>query len=283
MSKMQIVSEYSRNDGKIAFVERFTERAERNINYELNSHHEEWEVYWFLEGDLYFAFEGEKYDVEPGGMIIVGKRLLHRPIIKTPCRYRRRIIRFTEDVFIALEAGGIQLKKVLEAKGILVFGKEEFESSGLSQFYNEIESFLSRGTEYDDFCASVSLIRLLIVAAERYKPPVENNKAEKLVRDIILYIDRNLDKDLEYKTLAAEFFVSEKNLYRVFKKETGFSLSKYVKERRIIKAKQILSDGGSSYEAALGAGFKDYSVFFRSFKNITGYAPSEFSKNKICR
>ena len=98
---------------------------------------------------------------------------------------------------------------------------------------------------------------------------------------IVEYIDKHLSSNLDYKTLAAHFCTSEKSIYKLFKEGTGFSLAKYITERRIIKAKHILNQGGSAYEAFVATGYKDYSVFYRNFLKETGITPTLFIvKNK---
>ena len=92
------------------------------------------------------------------------------------------------------------------------------------------------------------------------------------------YIDENLAADLSYQTLAVQANLSVKSLYQFFKQETGFPLGQYIKERRIIKAKTLLNAGASAAEAAAGAGFKDYSVFYRNFQKKTGLTPAEYLK-----
>ena len=98
--------------------------------------------------------------------------------------------------------------------------------------------------------------------------------------DIIKYINENLASDLSYKTLAEKFFISEKNLYNFFKRETGFPLSKYITKLRIIRAKEILSPGGSAFDAATAAGYDDYSVFYRNFVKETGITPAKYAQKR---
>ena len=50
------------------------------------------------------------------------------------------------------------------------------------------------------------------------------------------YIDNHIAEELDYQTIAGKFYLSEKSLYQLFKKETGLSPARYINERRIIKA-----------------------------------------------
>ena len=87
----------------------------------------------------------------------------------------------------------------------------------------------------------------------------------------------HLKEELSYQTLSEYANLSVKSLYQFFKQETGFPLGQYIKERRIIKAKTLLNAGASAAEAAAEAGFKDYSVFYRSFLRETGMTPKQYA------
>ena len=96
------------------------------------------------------------------------------------------------------------------------------------------------------------------------------------VTKITEYIAKNLTVELSYRRIAEAFHLSEKYLYKLFKKEVGVTLSQYVLERRIVKAQTVLNAGGTAGEASLSAGFGDYSVFYRCFVRETGLTPSEY-------
>ncbi len=275
---MDFKHEYASADDRIRSGDRLTECAlPRNI-HETHSHHEQFEIYWFLEGDLWFSLEGNRIEVSPGDMIFIGNRLLHRPIIKTTCRYRRKRLLFGDDLWMTSDGGGVLLKQRLVASKYWQFHAQEICEAGLGILFDEVETGLSKQTPFDDFAARVSLLRLLVTAASRYSNKDVAMPTGK-VGEMIRYIEQNMATDLNYRSMAKTFYLSEQNLYRVFKRETGFTLGKYIKEQRIIRAKQVLTQGGSAYEAATAAGFKEYSVFYRNFVRKTGMTPSQFAKS----
>jgi len=75
----------------------------------------------------------------------------------------------------------------------------------------------------------------------------------------------------------SEFF-SEKSLYKFFKKNTGFALASFIKERRILKAQDLLISGKSAKDTAIEAGFCDYTSFYRAFLKKTGISPIKYIK-----
>lgn len=275
---------FSSSNQKISMTDRFNIASNSTLRPQLPSHHDKFEITWFLDGDIMFAFEGELIDLSPGDMVFLPPRSIHRTIMKSVCRYHRKHIKFTEDIFVMLEPNGLILRNLLTKHKIIKFNRHTVEELQLDKLFLEIENCLKKNTPYDDFRAAISLLYLMTKAETSFslsdctKSGVSTTNSQK-AHEIIQYIDRNISSELNYQTIAQQFFMSEKNLYRFFKKETGFTLAKYIKERRIVRAKSILLEGGSASDAAIASGFQDYSVFYRTFLRETGVTPSNF-KNR---
>lgn len=129
----------------------------------------------------------------------------------------------------------------------------------------------------------VPLISLLITAEKFSRRNSENLLVSKNGKsdEIVRFIEKNLFENLSYKTIAEKFYMSEKNLYKFFKKETCFTLGDYITERRIIKAQSVLSSGGSAGDAAILSEFSDYSVFYGNFLKKVGVSPTKYIENSV--
>ena len=261
----------------LTYIEALTEEAKPNEDYEEHAHHDELEIYNFVEGDLYFSFEGDRIKVNDGDIIIISSGSLHRTIIKTPCRYFRKRLLVKNEFFALMPGGALELQNRLAQKGIIVLNRDRLESSPLDDIFIDIEKSIKKRTPYDDFCTLISLSSFLI-GAERMgdKREIKRTLLGHRVEDIVRYIDSNITSPLDYNSIAKRFHISAKNLYKIFKNETGFTLSNYIRIRRVIKAKALLNSGASPIEAAEGAGFSDYSVFYRCFTRELGISPSKY-------
>lgn len=66
-------------------------------------------------------------------------------------------------------------------------------------------------------------------------------------------------------------------LSRLFKKETGESITEHLTQFRIEKAKELLKDESLRLrDIAMAVGFNDVSYFSNTFKKIAGMSPTEF-------
>jgi AraC-like DNA-binding protein len=99
--------------------------------------------------------------------------------------------------------------------------------------------------------------------------------------EIIKYIADNISSDLTLDHLSSVFYISKYHLVRLFKRYTGFTVHKYILEKRLVLAKSLLRDGKSVSETSLSCGFKDYSNFVRTFKRSFGVSPKRYSKQMM--
>lgn len=280
MNEPDLSLELSGLNETIIYISALTINALPNYEFEAHTHCDEFEIYHFIEGDLFFAFEGKRIALEAGTLIIISDSTLHRPVIQNPCRYHRKRILIKKDIFNRLTTDDFQLYNRLRERKILLLPPQMVKALGIDRLLTDIEQALSQRTDYEDFCALITLFSLLIKAEKNSEhfDYVGLHTHSKKVDELIQYIDTHLSEDLSYHILSEHLYISEKSLYKLFKNETGFTLSNYINERRIIRAQTILNAGGSANDAATAAGFKDYSVFYRSFLRKTGITPIDYIK-----
>ena len=108
-----------------------------------------------------------------------------------------------------------------------------------------------------------------------------NQNRENAIECVKEFISKNLDKDLSRGNLAKEVYLSEDYLSRTFKTETGKSLTVYIAEQRMEKAKEYLENSNLTVsQIALEVGYHNFSYFSKTFRDITGFTPNEYRNNK---
>ena len=96
-----------------------------------------------------------------------------------------------------------------------------------------------------------------------------------MVSDALAFLNLHLSDPFSLSDVAAFCFVSEHQLGKLFRESMGTSVMQYVSRKRTITAQQYIKSGTSAQEAARLCGFRDYSVFFRTYKKILGHTPAE--------
>ena len=109
-----------------------------------------------------------------------------------------------------------------------------------------------------------------------YSVSSKEDYANKFV-EICDYIDNHCSEDLKLDEVADMSGFSKFYFERLFKQFTGTSFYKYVNQKRIAKASELLIEPGNSVtDVALNCGFMSISSFIRMFKLQKGCTPTEF-------
>lgn len=96
----------------------------------------------------------------------------------------------------------------------------------------------------------------------------------KRLRNVLEYIDTHLDQEIGLADLAAVAKMSQHHLSSVFKQSTGLPPYRYVLQKRIQRAKQLLKrDSLSITDVALVSGFADQSHLTKHFCKFVGVTP----------
>ena len=94
------------------------------------------------------------------------------------------------------------------------------------------------------------------------------------------YIDEHLGEKISRSEIADYVFLNENYLSRLFHKEVGCSISKYILEKRLALSKKLLIQTKLSVsEIGEKVGYDTTTYFVRIFKQETGKTPNEFRKD----
>ena len=98
------------------------------------------------------------------------------------------------------------------------------------------------------------------------------------------YIELSLDRKIRTADLAALVGYTEYYLTEKFKKETGQSLSSYIRFAKIERAKLLLESTELSVrELSERLAFNTVNYFIQSFRDTTGYTPAQYRKKFMSR
>lgn len=98
---------------------------------------------------------------------------------------------------------------------------------------------------------------------------------------VILYMEEHLTEELSLDDLAEKVELSKYQLIRRFQEEEGTTPWKYVIQKRLEKARQLLESGIPPGQVAAEAGFYDQSHFCKSFRDEIGQTPKEYQEQNF--
>lgn len=130
-----------------------------------------------------------------------------------------------------------------------------------------------------------SISQAIAVALARIDPGIFAREAARItlpkwrLRLLFEFIEANLGEELGLDALANVARLSPFHFCRVFKQSTGMTPHRYVIERRIARAREMLATGGLPIEAvATACGFASQKHFTTSFTRMVGVSPGRFRR-----
>lgn len=93
-------------------------------------------------------------------------------------------------------------------------------------------------------------------------------------------IDYNYCTNISVEQIAEYLSINPAYFSRKFTQKTGVSPKRYIKKKRIERAKELLcSTNAGIFEIANSVGYEDQFYFYKIFKKYTDLSPSEYRKN----
>lgn len=159
-----------------------------------------------------------------------------------------------------------------KVKSLLLEIKNEYLSSSTS---------FSKVSIYSKTLEIITLIGRSRAAAgmETPSPDAPRNQEEYIEKfiEICNYISAHCSDELNLEAVASMSGFSKFYFSRLFKQFTNVSFYKYVNQKRIEKAAEMLTEPNISItNVALSCGFESLSSFIRMFKIVKGCTPTEF-------
>lgn len=247
-------------------------------------HHDFYEVYFFLSGNVRYIIESRSYLLTPGDILLISPMELHQPMFQPEQRSYARIVlwinrRFLEnmvspdqDITACFNTSAPDHSNLLQPDSSL----RQLLDFQLRQLIAESDA----ADHYSSLAGLTYLTQILInlnrLSARSHSHSESILPADSVVYRVLNYINTHYSENLTLNDLANQFFISKYHLSREFGRVVGTSVHRYLIQKRLVMAKQMMRQGMSSTEVYQHCGFGDYSNFYRAFKAEYHITPKEF-------
>ena len=105
----------------------------------------------------------------------------------------------------------------------------------------------------------------------------EDREESSVIADMKRFVKEHIEEKIGRNEIAEAMNFSPDYVSRIFKKETGITLTEYISRCRIERAKELIDEGQESIGMiAERLGYSSFSYFSEMFKRQTGYLPSSY-------
>lgn len=150
-------------------------------------------------------------------------------------------------------------------------------NENVSYLFDAICNAVKTNSEKSGFYAYSAFLMLLceLDRSRNEENSVGYTENSRLTRELADYISENLSDDLDINSLSKKFLVSQSTVVHLFKKEFGISIHKYITQKRLVRAKQLIREGKQPSKIYTDVGFRDYSSFYKAYVKLFNSSPSK--------
>lgn len=242
----------------------YKQKITNNPNYTETSFHQHstYEILLFESGNAELVLEDRKTLLSPCSLLFVPPCVKHRVNLLSDLPYKRTVIGFD-----TLPDG-------------IVFGDEPviFDVSDNKHILSVFERFF----EYNNFLSPdqknivfKSMLCELLVLLQSITVSKTAEVYGQFMSKAIEYIDENLTTVGGISQLCDALHISRAGLYREFEASLGISPVRYIKQKRLLIARDLLLLGEDATKVCERSGFRDYSAFYRAYCKYFGNSPTK--------
>ncbi len=241
-------------------------------------YHEFCKLLLLISGSGGYFVDGQRYLLQPGDILLLDSRSIHRPELEAGV-YERIIIYIDPEYLQKMSTEDCDLLRLFSGEKGHVLRLKESKRKPLFQMAAALERDLAGEDFGREILSSTGLLRLLVELGrsmrqtESFGPSPMMPQNER-IREILRYIDDNLTEDLDIGEIAQAFFISKYHMMRLFRQETGTTIHLYVTQKRLMLARSCIAAGMRATEACYRSGFRSYSSFTRACAKHFGSTPT---------
>ena len=233
--------------------------------------HEHDEIIFYIGGGAKFISQSVQAALVPNAVVFVPRGTFHQLIYDNEDNYERCIFQFR---------GNGALDRLVKSVVGVARVDTSFDPCTMHIFNSLIKAVDEELSEYERSALLYSSFVKLIMDRKLFGWREEKNSTvlSSVTQRALEFIEENFSKSITLADVARDQHVSLSQLSHSFKSDLSISVYKYLNERRLSCAHELIKDGVSLGRAAALSGFCDYSSFFRIYKKKYGICPQERRK-----
>ncbi|MDF2834989.1 MAG: hypothetical protein K0Q63_629 [Paenibacillus sp.] len=254
--------------------------------------HEGYEVYICLGGSGSYIVEDKLFPLHAGTLTVIGPNVVHHPFSKEDSEFSRYILTIGEPYLASIAALCAGSEETAPPLASLAGGGHYFLSASQLERARSAAAAIAGRLDLAESQRGLSILHrvteLLLLIGELRDDPLSQQSAsgshEGLIREVVAYMTASYREHISIDGLLERFPLSRSQLLHLFKATTGYTVTQFLTEYRLNKAKWLLVDTDLPMtEIAARSGFGDLSHFYHLFRRESGMTPRQYRQRALER
>ena len=191
------------------------------------------------------------------------------------------MMRVLMDIFASLTGGANlpvgQVKTVLMEMVCMASTSLQELGESLDDLFDAVSSVIDTIVSTDSASELKNyLFRVFSTITDHFAEKITRRNA-RTITSIKQIIECNYYLDLSVASISQQVFLTPNYISRIFKQETGETITEYILRLRMDQAKVIIATSDFNIrETAMAVGYDDANYFSKVFKKYTGLSPREY-------
>lgn len=269
-------------EGRAYLIRLNADRPDESVSLH---YHDHYEAMLALSGNMVCTVAGRQYPLQAGSLLLIEPNRLHQLHSRTGGHCERIGLRFGIELPLRLSAQGTDLAACLLPAPSAPARAWPLEGEPFRQMQTLLRALLAENAcgAFGRQLAEQTLLTQFFLcvnrAAQQGRPQApQAGSSARLVQQVVDYIEQNHDRPLTLEQLSRRFYVDRFRLSREFSRLVGCPPHRYLLQKRLQHAEQLLRTGVPPQQAAAQCGFSDYANFYRRFRTAYGAAPRSWQQ-----
>lgn len=281
------MAEYEKRGYLLENFRLFHLRSESGAKVDFH-YHEFCKILLLVSGQGSYFVDGKRYLLNPGDIVLIGSRSVHKPELTEGAAYERIIVYVSPEYLQKMSTPDCDLLSLFSGQNGHVLRLKEQRRKTVFGIAAKLEKDLAGETFGREILSQADLLQLMVELGRNITDspgnlPQPSAPENRRVQEIMEYLDGNLAEEIDIDRLAERFFISKFYMMRLFQKQTGTTIYAYLTQKRLLRARELMNGGMRATESCYACGFHSYSSFTRAYAKYFGTTPTGRADTHLIR
>jgi AraC-like DNA-binding protein/mannose-6-phosphate isomerase-like protein (cupin superfamily) len=233
--------------------------------------HKTCEIIYLVGGDISYVIETQRFRLVPGDIVLVPASRHHFAVTEGNVPYERAVLDFPETmVDMDLIQRVIPETRVYHTASIPAF----------RDLYSRLDSYADFPHKRDRERLAAAVLTELLCLLCGLDPSLAvpaGGRQDSTVESALKYMEENLTTIRSMDEICHALYISPSHLCKAFGEVLNTSPLRYLRRRRMHHAHDLLRSGERPTNLYQECGFRDYSSFYRAYREYFGISPADQS------